>query len=98
VVFLLTGAGMGADAGLSTYRGSKQTAFWRNKENEDLFAKYKVTYTGLADPDVFEDQPQIAVGFHVFKERLYRDTAPHVGYELIHKIIPAKKRLLYCHQ
>ncbi len=82
-VLVMTGAGMGADCGFATFRGSNAKALWRNEAGEDLLLKHGTSYRELADPDAFAERPDVAWGFHAFCERRYREVSPHAGYELL---------------
>jgi NAD-dependent SIR2 family protein deacetylase len=38
----------------------------------------------VADPRWFRDDPQLAWGFYGHRMNLYRATAPHVGFRILH--------------
>lgn len=81
---------MTLDSSLSTYRGKNAKGLWINEEGEDLFVVHDQSYTSLANPDIFVDDPEVGWGFHSYMEKLYRNTTPHRGYNILNDICKDK--------
>lgn len=71
-----SGAGMGVDSGLGTFRG-KKAGVWDGLEAVGL------DYADICEPHWFEDDPRLAWGFWNFCYQAYEATTPHAGYELV---------------
>lgn len=72
------GAGMGVDSGLPDFRGSE--GFW------NAYPRYRelgMSFSALANPRWFAEDPELAWGFYGHRMHLYRDTAPHAGFALL---------------
>lgn len=74
------GAGMGVDSGLPDFRGDK--GFWKAYPP---MAKLRLSFSDMADPRWFSDDPALAWGFYGHRMHLYRDTVPHAGFSLLRK-------------
>jgi len=74
------GAGMGVDSGLPDFRGPE--GFWRAYPS----LKGRVRFEEMANPVWFEENPALAWAFYGHRLHLYRDTVPHVGFELIRRM------------
>lgn len=72
------GAGIGVDSGLPDFRGDE--GFWKNYPP---FKKRGLNFYDLANPRWFHDDPELAWGFYGHRLHLYRDTAPHEGFEIL---------------
>lgn len=84
--FLLTaGAGMGVDSGLPDFRGSQ--GFW---EQHPIYAEQGLSFQDLASPDWFKRDPYKAWGFYGYRYNLYKNTKPHLGFELLKRWQEAK--------
>ena len=76
--FVHTGAGMGVDAGLPTFRG-----------REGLWKAYPplkhlgLDFASLANPRWFRHNPRLAWGFYGHRLHQYRNTQPHAGFDII---------------
>ena len=95
-IVLLSGAGMGVDSGLGTFRGSKAGS-WQDSEGNDMFLKHSTSYMDLSDPDAFQNKPLLAWAWWSRSYRLYNDMqqhAPHKGYKVLRRW--AKKKPMYC--
>ncbi len=79
-VVITAGAGMGADSGLPTFRGTE--GFWRAYP---YAKKLGVSFEQLANPQWFKSDPSLAWAFYGHRLNLYRKTRPHKGYELLLK-------------
>lgn len=71
-----SGAGMGVDSGLSTFRGGK-AGVWPALDAVGL------AYEEICDPKWFPKEPALAWAFWNFCHEAYRSTQPHSGYELV---------------
>ncbi|MFT7579903.1 MAG: NAD-dependent SIR2 family protein deacetylase [Myxococcota bacterium] len=80
------GAGMGVDSGLPDFRGN--TGFWKAYPP---FAKLGYSFYDLANPTWFRRDPSLAWGFYGHRMHLYRDTAPHAGFEILRRWASMKR-------
>lgn len=71
-----SGAGMGVDSGLGTFRGSK-AGVWPGLEDIGL------AYEEICQPTWFKKDPQLAWGFWNFCHSEYQAAAPHKGYDVV---------------
>ncbi|MBZ0186741.1 MAG: hypothetical protein K8F91_10875 [Candidatus Obscuribacterales bacterium] len=70
------GAGMGVDSGMPDFRGA--IGFWK------AYPLFKgKTFSQVANPRLFLEDPEQAWGFYGHRLNLYRNTVPHRGYEII---------------
>ena len=72
------GAGFGVDSGLPDFRGSE--GFWQ------AYPPYRnlgLGFSNLANPRFFKTDPEVAWGFYGHRQALYRETAPHRGFEML---------------
>jgi NAD-dependent SIR2 family protein deacetylase len=69
---------MGVDSGLPDFRGSE--GFWRAYP---ALGRAQIGFSAIACPDAFEEHPDIAWGFYGHRLRLYRETVPHEGFQLL---------------
>jgi len=77
-LLITTGAGMGVDSGLGTFRG----------RNAGVWAPLKalgIDYTAMTRPDWFSKDPRLAWSYWHFSYQLYTKTKPHAGYDLLAK-------------
>lgn len=72
------GAGMGVDSGLPDFRGVH--GFWRAYP---ALGQRGIRFESIASPDAFRQWPRLAWGFYGHRLRLYRETQPHKGFDLI---------------
>jgi len=77
-VLICAGAGMGVDSGLPDFRGDQ--GFW---QAYPPYERLGLSFVELADPVHFADDPGLAWGFYGHRMHLYRDTVPHVGFDLL---------------
>lgn len=75
VLFLYTGAGMGVDSGLQTFRDTD--GFWEKHPN---IGELKLGFKDIANPKNYLKHPEIGMNF--YRERLqnYQKTEPHSGF------------------
>lgn len=77
-VLIGAGAGMGVDSGLPDFRGVE--GFWK------AYPPFKGrTFSQIANPRLFLDDPEQAWGFYGHRLNLYRNTSPHKGYDILLK-------------
>ncbi len=75
-LLVATGAGMGVDSGLGTFRG----------RNAGVWAPLRALgrdFTELSCPDVFESDPRLAWAFWRFRYVAYTRSEPHEGYAIL---------------
>eukprot|EP01006_Ploeotia_vitrea_P008356 TRINITY_DN19813_c0_g1_i1.p1 TRINITY_DN19813_c0_g1~~TRINITY_DN19813_c0_g1_i1.p1 ORF type:complete len:300 (+),score=17.86 TRINITY_DN19813_c0_g1_i1:21-920(+) len=71
-----TGAGMGVDSGLGTFRG-RHAGVWPPLKELDM------DYTDICDPCWFKEDPPLGWAFWHFCWKAYTESKPHRGYELL---------------
>lgn len=74
------GAGIGVDSGLPDFRGNE--GFWRAYP---ALAQAQLSFTRVASPRTFEEDPSLAWGFYGHRLKLYRDTVPHEGFHILQR-------------
>jgi NAD-dependent SIR2 family protein deacetylase len=79
-LFIGAGAGMGVDSGLPDFRGDR--GFWRAYP---AFEELGLNFVDLANPGWFSRDAELAWGFYGHRLRLYRETVPHAGFDLLRK-------------
>ncbi len=72
------GAGMGVDSGLPDFRGDR--GFWKAYP---LYQRLGLSFVDAANPAHFERDPAFGWGFYGHRLRLYRETRPHQGFQLL---------------
>jgi NAD-dependent SIR2 family protein deacetylase len=77
-LLITAGAGMGVDSGLPDFRGD--AGFWRAYPP---FAAKGLSFSDIANPRWFCDDPLSAWGFYGHRLELYRRTIPHQGFQLL---------------
>lgn len=75
-LLVTAGAGMGVDSGLPDFRGNQ--GFW---EAYPPIAKLGLSFSQMANPAWFADDPELAWGFYGHRLQLYRTTGPHEGFQ-----------------
>jgi NAD-dependent SIR2 family protein deacetylase len=79
-LLIAAGAGMGVDSGLPDFRGD--AGFWKAYPP---YHKLGLALVDIANPELFERDPQLVWGFYGHRRNLYRATAPHRGFELLRR-------------
>ncbi len=77
-LLVCAGAGMGVDSGLPDFRGDE--GFWNAYPP---LRHLGISFVEMANPGWFEQDPTLAWGFYGHRLNLYRDTAPHRGFEIL---------------
>lgn len=80
IMVFVTGAGMGVDSGLPDFRGTD--GFWTAYP---ALGRQRIEFSSIARPSAFREQPRLAWGFYGHRMLLYRQTKPHVGFDLLRK-------------
>ena len=84
-IIITAGAGMGVDSGLPDFRGNE--GFWKAYPP---IAKLGYEFTEMANPSLFETNPHLAWGFYGHRLKLYRETIPHEGFNLLLELVKKK--------
>lgn len=74
-LLITAGAGIGVDSGLPDFRG--RDGFWRAYP---VIAKLGLSFSEMANPQWFNQSPELAWAFYGHRLNLYRDTTPHAGF------------------
>lgn len=86
-LLITAGAGMGIDSGLPDFRGAG--GFW---SAYPALGRARITFEAIANPTAFERDPRLAWGFYGHRLNLYRQTAPHAGFQMLLDIASDKAR------
>jgi NAD-dependent SIR2 family protein deacetylase len=84
-LLITAGAGIGVDSGLPDFRGN--SGFWRAYPP---MQKLGISFTAMANPAWFHNNPRLAWGFYGHRLNLYRNTIPHEGFTILRKIAAEK--------
>ncbi|MEO8298229.1 MAG: Sir2 family NAD-dependent protein deacetylase [Burkholderiales bacterium] len=79
-LIVAAGAGMGVDSGLPDFRGNQ--GFWRAYP---ALGRRGLSFTEVANPKSFINDPALAWGFYGHRLDLYRRTVPHAGFETLRR-------------
>lgn len=85
-ILITAGAGMGVDSGLPDFRGNE--GFWRAYPP---IKKLGLSFSDMANPSWFDTDPSLAWAFYGHRLNLYRETVPHIGFTLLHKLAQTKQ-------
>ena len=77
-LLICAGAGMGFDSTLPDFRDSNE--FW---EAYPVLKKENLTFSDLADPEVFDKNSPRAWGFYDYQYKLFSQRTPHDGYQIL---------------
>jgi len=77
-LLIFTGAGMGVDSGLGTFRG-RHAGVWPPLKTMGL------SYNDMAEPEWFVTDPGLAWAFWSFCFNAYSTSTPHAGYSILAK-------------
>lgn len=80
-LMIMAGAGMGVDSGLPDFRGTE--GFWKAYP---ALARASLDFASIANPQAFLTDPYQAWGFYGHRLALYRNTKPHLGFEILRNI------------
>lgn len=75
---IAAGAGMGVDSGLPDFRGDE--GLWRAYPR---LREAGLDFFSVAAPRTFRRDPELAWGFYGHRLKLYRDTIPHAGFQIL---------------
>ncbi|MDX9721121.1 MAG: Sir2 family NAD-dependent protein deacetylase [Myxococcota bacterium] len=89
-ILITAGAGMGVDSGLPDFRGVE--GFWRAYP---AFRKAGLRFESLANPRLFESDPQLAWGFYAHRLGLYRSVIPHQGFRILSSLSAGRSRFVF---
>jgi NAD-dependent SIR2 family protein deacetylase len=78
---ICAGAGMGVDSGLPDFRGPG--GFW---QAYPALGRARIRFEEIASPAAFKRDPALAWGFYGHRLRLYRETVPHAGFEILREL------------
>lgn len=84
-IIITAGAGMGIDSGLPDFRGTE--GFWKAYPP---IAKLGYSFSKMANPKLFVENPKLAWGFYAHRLNLYRSTIPHGGFQLLLDFVKKK--------
>ena len=77
-LIVAAGAGMGVDSGLPDFRGKE--GFWKAYP---ALGREQVDFYRIACPEAFRTHPARAWGFYGHRLKLYRETEPHAGFQIL---------------
>jgi NAD-dependent SIR2 family protein deacetylase len=75
---ITSGAGMGVDSGLPDFRGDN--GFW---QAYPMYQHLDINFYAAANPSHFADDPAFGWGFYGHRTNLYRQTEPHIGFDIL---------------
>lgn len=78
-ILIGSGAGMGVDSGLGTFRGGKK-GVWIGLDAVGL------AYEDICQPKWFNDEPHLAWGFWNYCHQAYQASRPHEGYQTLRRL------------
>lgn len=84
-VLITAGAGMGVDSGLPDFRGDE--GFWKAYP---IAKKLNLSFTQLANPSWFYEDPFFAWAFYGHRYNLYKNTVPHDGFKMLLDLVKEK--------
>jgi NAD-dependent SIR2 family protein deacetylase len=79
-LIIAAGAGLGVDSGLPDFRGDQ--GFWKAYPP---FERLRLRFVDAANPRWFQSDPHLAWGFYGHRLRLYAQTTPHIGFDLLRR-------------
>lgn len=85
-VAIFAGAGMSVDSGIPAYRG--KDGLWTKSFNVNQF---NINSYDLMKPLAFKEQPEFAWGFIGKQMKLFKNTAPHEGFQLLKNFVSDKE-------
>ncbi|OHD96224.1 MAG: NAD-dependent deacetylase [Sulfurimonas sp. RIFCSPHIGHO2_12_FULL_36_9] len=85
-ILITAGAGMGVDSGLPDFRGNE--GFWKSYPP---MKKLNISFSQMANPKWFKENPAFAWGFYGHRLNLYRKTVPHNGFKILLDLVQSKK-------
>jgi len=86
-LIITAGAGIGVDSGLPDFRGNE--GFWKAYPP---IAKLGISFSEMANPSWFKNDPSFAWAFYGHRLNLYRNTVPHRGFNQLRELALEKKQ------
>lgn len=86
-ILITAGAGMGVDSGLPDFRGNE--GFWKAYP---IIKNLGISFSQMANPEWFENDPELAWAFYGHRYNLYKETIPHDGFTMLKDLIKRKKQ------
>jgi NAD-dependent SIR2 family protein deacetylase len=80
-LLICAGSGMGMDSGLPDFRGEE--GLW---EEYPALESAGISFQKIANPNAFRADPSQAWGFYGHRLKLYRETMPHEGFNILRNI------------
>lgn len=80
-IFIAAGAGMGVDSGLPDFRGP--SGFW---DAYPALGRAGLSFQSIANPQTFRLNAKLAWGFYGHRLKLYRETEPNMGFQILRRI------------
>jgi len=77
-ILITAGAGMGVDSGLPDFRGNE--GFWKAYP---VARRLGLNFQALANPRWFDINPRLAWAFYGHRLKMYRNTNPHEGFNIL---------------
>ena len=77
-LLITAGAGMGVESGLPDFRGNE--GFWKAYP---IAKRLGLNFQALANPRWFDINPKLAWAFYGHRLNMYRNTAPHEGFNIL---------------
>lgn len=77
-LLITTGAGMGVDSGLAPFRGPN--GLWTGNSP---YKKLNIDIQSWATPAAFVTDPALAWGFYGYRQALYKEARPHLGFSIL---------------
>lgn len=77
-LLIAAGAGMGVCSGMPDFRGAE--GFWRAYPP---YRRLGLAFEEMANPALFEKDPEMAWGFYGHRLGLYRQAQPHIGFSTL---------------
>ena len=84
-VLINAGAGIGVDSGLPDFRGDE--GFWKAYP---VIKDLGISFSQMANPKWFVNNPKLAWAFYGHRLHLYRDTIPHDGFKMLLDLVKKK--------
>lgn len=84
-IIVFAGSGMSAPSGAPTFRGNE--GFWKAFPP---YEKLGINFVGMANPNTFYNNHELALGFYGYRKNLYESLTPHDGYNALKRMMDKK--------